>query len=501
MDIQATDGDDLHTRAVCQKNRRNAVQDSEITSSLNKAVRSLHEDNMNKIMDLSGRLPQLVDTSVNKFFIDDQLDTLISTKKTTARNRTRKSPFRQHHKQGNVYPAATEPTQQAAPAQHLQQPRKSEPRKEEPKFSSKGREGVCDFIQESNPEQIFPETGKFTKVFFEGECRGAPEASKFGKRLMEILRTRGPAHGHLEGSCSSLVKESYRGEDRQPPLCIGSPGVQQPFGGALLQDGDPDIHMQDDQEERLHSVLGLGESLHACSDPPDMQEIPEVCLERTKELITFNGYMVIYSDDKHASGSESSLLEGPAEEIERYIKSSSSKKSCWEICVDIFRQHHVDFLLQEVWRNHFKSIIENFRRHLVTLSEIEYPTANEVCPNITQSCGCTKQAHGANGVVSIERNLQEDRSKFWSRESYNDNSDSVMGISNLVSNPLEANTRGSDNNTSYGDCSRSQKRKIPTDGQQTMDIIGLEDHWGSLKDQGYNKEAIAPLLLNEKMIG
>ncbi|OLY84399.1 hypothetical protein AYI68_g1440 [Smittium mucronatum] len=286
------------------------------------------------------------------------------------------------------------------------------------------REEVCASIQESNPERIFPETGKFTKVFFEGACRGAPEASKFGKRLMEILRTRGPAHGHLEGSCSSIVKESYRGEDRQPPLCIGSPGVQQPFGGALLQDGDPDIRMQDDQEERLHIVPGLGESLHAFSDPPDMQEIPEVCLERrvqgevfrehrkillsvyqsgiqnqhkevesdsfainnslrdgdqfqidepegphvqdqgspsrsqkaveggeneiemsgelhwessskvgspppktsyveksigTKELITFEGYMVIESDYNQASGSESSLSEEPAEKMERTL--------------------------------------------------------------------------------------------------------------------------------------------------------------------------------------
>ncbi|OMJ17047.1 hypothetical protein AYI69_g7593 [Smittium culicis] len=95
----------------------------------------------------------------------------------------------------------------------------------------------------------------------------------------------------------------------------------------------------------------------------------------------------------------------------------------------------------------------------------------------------------------ISQNIQKVR-----RESYNDNSDSVMGISNLVSRPLETSTRRSYNDTGNGDYSRPQKRKISTDGQQTMVTIGLEDQRSSLENQGYNKEAIALLLPNERLV-
>ncbi|OMJ17045.1 hypothetical protein AYI69_g7591 [Smittium culicis] len=76
-------------------------------------------DIMHKIMDLPGRAPQLVESSMKPLFTGDQLITMISTKKTATRSRTqRKSPFRQRQQPGYGYPAATAPIKQAAPAQN-----------------------------------------------------------------------------------------------------------------------------------------------------------------------------------------------------------------------------------------------------------------------------------------------------------------------------------------------------------------------------------------------
>ncbi|OMJ10844.1 hypothetical protein AYI69_g10081, partial [Smittium culicis] len=241
-------------------------------------------DIMYKIMDLLGRAPQLVESSMKSLFTGDQLITMISTKKTATRSRTqRKSPFRQRQQPGYGYSAATAPIQQAALAQHQpntsnnqggqSQGKRSQNFPQKGKNSGADRERVCDSVQESNPEQESPEKEKFTQVFSEGECRGAADAPTFDDP--------GGERGHQKGGKSSLVEESYQGGegessrvlqqplhdpkvDRRPPPSIGSPGVQQPYGGVLLQDGDPGIGMQDDQEEGLHGVPGLGRRLHAC---------------------------------------------------------------------------------------------------------------------------------------------------------------------------------------------------------------------------------------------
>ncbi|OMJ09050.1 hypothetical protein AYI69_g10834 [Smittium culicis] len=83
-------------------------------------------------------------------------------------------------------------------------------------------------------------------------------------------------------------------EYRRPPPSIGSPGAQQPCVGALLQDGDPDIRIQDDQEEGLHGVPRIGRRLHACSNPPDVQEIPEVFMDRSDIPIPHPSFRSIF---------------------------------------------------------------------------------------------------------------------------------------------------------------------------------------------------------------
>ncbi|OMJ25148.1 hypothetical protein AYI70_g1099 [Smittium culicis] len=602
-------------------------------------------DNMHKIMDLPGRAPQLVESSMKPLFTEDQLDTMISTKKTATSSRTqRKSPFRQRQQPGYSYPAATALIQQATPAQHIQQSRRSVPGKEEPKISSKGLE-----------------KGKFTQAS-KGECRSAADASTLGKRLIEILHTRrhgrgppadapspspqeeddpGGERGHHKGGISSLVEESYReGEGENPrvlqrplhdPKEDGRPPPREVFGEhreILFPVDQPGIQNQHEEVEpdtipinisfrdgnqfqidELKGPQGQDQrSPHGCEqtseDGQDDVEIIEEKFAHETEKMNCDGtsdktrsseFRVletettemelsvihpgnagngsVYRCKRHCLGNScgikillrhvASLPDIPTYKREgdfSYIKSSSLKSSCWEICVNLLRKHHIDFLCQEVWRNHLKSIIEDFRRHLVTLYEIEYQTANDVCPNIPQSCRCAKKTDCSNGVVSIGRNFQKDRNKVWSirrrpvcietelqsckilqlvsrskrsgdqctittmvtveqplllstvesdltnyseskeRESYNDNSDSVMGIRNLVSRPHETSTRRSYNDTGNGDHSRPQKRKIPTDGQQTMVAIGVEDHRSSLENQGYNKEAIALLLPNERLL-
>ncbi|OMJ13660.1 hypothetical protein AYI69_g8916, partial [Smittium culicis] len=556
-------------------------------------------DIMHKIMDLLGRAPQLVESSMKSLFTEDQLITMISTKKTATRSRTqRKCPFRQRQQPGYGYPAATAPIQQAALAQH--QPNTSNNQggqsqgKRSQNIPQKGKNSGAEY------SKLRPPTGEDVSL---SRAHGRGPPADVPPPSFQEEDDPGGERGHQKGGKSSLVEESYQGGegensrvlqqplhdpkvDRRPPPSIGSPGVQQPYGGVLLQDEDPGIGMQDDQEEGLHGVPGLGRRLHACSNPSDVQEIPEICMERSDIPIPRPPFRAIFKPSYLYQGPRTSpnmgqrsghtslgilgqpfdnrgvqeevlgehreilfpvdqpgiqnqheevepdtipinisfgdsnqfqidepkdpqgqdqispqesqqTSEDGLDDVERsgelhcYIKSSSPKASCWKICVDLFRKHHVDFLCQEVWRNHLKSIIEDFRRHLVTLSEIEYPTANDVIPNIPQSCRCAKNTDCSNGVVSIGRNFQKDRKKVC---------DSVMGISNLVSRLLETNTRRSCNDTGNGDHSRPQKRKIPTDGQQTMVAIGLEDQRSSLENQGYNKEAIALLLPNERLV-
>ncbi|OMJ26322.1 hypothetical protein AYI69_g4015 [Smittium culicis] len=254
------------------------------------------------------------------------------------------------------------------------------------------RERVCDSVQESNPEQESPEKEKFTQVFSEGECRGAADASTFDAPPPSLQEEDGPGgeRGHHKGGNSSLVEESYRGgegenpwvlqqplhdpkKDRRPPPSIGSPGAQQPYGGALLQDADPYIQIEPDT---IPTNITFGDGIQfQIDEPKGPQEQNQRSPHESQQTREDGQYDVEMSGELH-----------------------------WEICVGLFRQHHVDFLCQEVWKNHLKSIFEDFRRHLVTLSEIEYPTANDVCPKIPQSCRYVKQTDCSNGVTCLHRN-------------------------------------------------------------------------------------------------
>ncbi|OMJ12891.1 hypothetical protein AYI69_g9224 [Smittium culicis] len=183
-------------------------------------------DNLHKKMVLPGRTPQLIESKIKPLIANDQLETMIAANKTVRKSRKkRKGPFHQRQQPGNIYYPAAAPVQQAAPAQN-----------------------------QSNTSH----------------------------------NQGGGDQSHNERSSISLVKESHRGsegqepgilqqpvydskEDGRPPPSLRSPEPQQSCGGTLIQDGNIDVHMQDDQEQGLHGVPGLGRRLHACvpiTSPP-----------------------------------------------------------------------------------------------------------------------------------------------------------------------------------------------------------------------------------------
>ncbi|OLY85562.1 hypothetical protein AYI68_g242 [Smittium mucronatum] len=164
-------------------------------------------------MDFPGRETQLVESSKKPLMADDQLDRLESTKKTTISSRAqRKSPFLQ-----------------------LQQPG--------------------------------PDQEKLIKVFSEGECRDAADASIFGKRLMGILSAKGHAYDHSCGAFADAPPLSHQEEDG-PGACKE---IKKEVSATLSKRAIEEV-----KEEILNGYPGLGESLYVFIDPPDDQKISKI---------------------------------------------------------------------------------------------------------------------------------------------------------------------------------------------------------------------------------
>ncbi|OMJ27070.1 hypothetical protein AYI69_g3506, partial [Smittium culicis] len=87
---------------------------------------------------------------------------------------------------------------------------------------------------------------------------------------------------------------------------------------------------------------------------------------------------------------------------------------------------------------------------------------------------------------------------FLSSMEFNHSGDSE--VSTVIPRPPQTSSDGTCTYTGNGDYSRPQKRKIPTDRQQTVVSISFEDHRSFLENQGYNKEAIELLLPNKRVV-
>ncbi|OMJ25103.1 hypothetical protein AYI70_g1131 [Smittium culicis] len=576
-------------------------------------------DNMHKIMDLPGRAPQLVESRSG---LNGRVPLISASSHGTATPLQR----RQSSKLPQPNTSPTPPTIKEVSSRErgaknvlkrvriraLSRANYVLPRWRTPRYVSghlgetyrrsmgeeHSRERVCDSVQESNPEQKSPEKGKFTQAS-KGECRSAADASTFGKRLMEVLHTRGhgrgsPAdapspsfqeeddpggeRGHHKGGISSLVEESYRGgegesprvlqqplhdpkEDGRPPPSIGSSGAQQPCGGALLQDADPDIRMQDDQEEELNGVPGLGRRLHACSNPPDVQKIPEVCMERGvqgkvlgehREIVfpvdqpgIQNQHEEVETDTipiniSFGDGNQFQIdeLKGPQGQDQRSPQGSEQTSEDGQDDVEMSGELHWESSSNvnspPPWTNNVDEtsrIEEQFAHetekrtatvHLTrpALQNLEFWrqklqkwNCQSFIPETPEMEVFTDASDTAWGIVvgsksysgtwppsqiplhinekeilAISRPLRLSQVVGKSVLIYSDNTTSISYVK-----------KRSYNDTGNGDHSRPQKRKIPTDGQQTMVAIGVEDHRSSLENQGYNKEAIALLLPKERL--
>ncbi|OMJ16060.1 hypothetical protein AYI69_g7976, partial [Smittium culicis] len=224
-------------------------------------------DNLHKTIMLPGRTPQLIESKIKPLIANDQLETMIAAKKTVRKSRKkRKGPFRQSQQPGNIYSPAAAPVQQAAPAQTQSNT-----------SHNKGDQS------QGKRNQNFPQKGKNTNA--QGRARGRGPPNYTPPPSLQKENDPGGERSHKERSSISLVKESHREsegqepgilqqfvydskEDGRPPPSLGSPEPQQSCGGTLIQDGNIEVHMQDDQEQGLHGVPGLGRRLHACVPIP-----------------------------------------------------------------------------------------------------------------------------------------------------------------------------------------------------------------------------------------
>ncbi|PVU97302.1 hypothetical protein BB561_000653 [Smittium simulii] len=200
-----------------------------------------------------------------------------------------------------------------------------------------------------------------------------------------------------------------------------------------------------------------------------------------------------------------------------------SYECCGEICLNLFRQHHDDFVHQKTWGYYFSKIIKSFRVNIVTLSQNRYPTPNDVCPYIPQSCRCAKQTNCTSGMGHFKVNIQPNNLELVSRQESNrpqctiaqldsleqpvllstvesdsssttedpqretnSNTDNAnVDICNMVSRSDKVNDRSADIVACNSNNPGSKKRQITTIRQQEMVSSNMETQRNSTIQQGF----------------
>ncbi|OMJ20059.1 hypothetical protein AYI70_g4345 [Smittium culicis] len=242
------------------------------------------------------------------------------------------------------------------------------------------------------------------------------------------------------------------------------------------------------------------------------------------------------------------------------IKGAMSYECCGEICLDLFRQHHVDFVHQKTWRYYFSKIIKSFRTNMVTLSQNRYPSPNDVCPYIPQSCRCAKQTNCTNGMGHFKVNFQPNILEVWKprrrsiclrekrtpkkllqlvsrqkdnrpqctiaqldsleqpillstvesdyasntedpqRETDSNVDNANVDFCNMVSRSDKVNDQSANIIACNSNNSGPKKRKIATIRQQEMMSSNMVTQRSSLKDQGYYDAAIRIMVSNQRSV-
>ncbi|PVV03643.1 hypothetical protein BB560_001877 [Smittium megazygosporum] len=84
-----------------------------------------------------------------------------------------------------------------------------------------------------------------------------------------------------------------------------------------------------------------------------------------------------------------------------------------QISINILGQHHTLSLCEEVWRNNFSRAFEDSRRYLEILLNYKHTATGVIRCNFYKLGRCAKQAHSADRVVAIDKNVQSNRADLW----------------------------------------------------------------------------------------
>ncbi|OMJ20010.1 hypothetical protein AYI70_g3847 [Smittium culicis] len=371
------------------------------------------------------------------------------------------------------------------PTENLQQSRRSVPGKEEPKISSKGQE----FGRSVEKTTSSPVGGRLA-MFRAAWAKLTDDQWVMNiveKGLIEILHTRGHARGltadapspslqeeddpggergHHKGSISSLVKESYRGDEGENPRVLQQPichskekwGLRPAL--SIVKGQGPTPRSQQVVEHRKDHCEGIGEFYRESTgniSGPVAWKINATKTLRTEKHRTLVAEILNSCNYAHGtSDSEFEILEGVTDNMEwpvihtrdtrtgnlyRFQRQSmecscgfkvllrnmeytggidayqcqrapkdfictASERSYRQINPNIFGQYNNTGIREEIWQYYFDQIIRNRRANIDTLPQNQHSPPSNVRTFSIEPCRRTEQVNSTNGMVSVGPNIR-----------------------------------------------------------------------------------------------
>ncbi|PVU87736.1 hypothetical protein BB561_006198 [Smittium simulii] len=166
----------------------------------------------------------------------------------------------------------------------------------------------------------------------------------------------------------------------------------------------------------------VGCSLTWLSNAEKTFGIEKKFLEKTK-------IMGCHGDSEQPSNSELRIRETEFTKMERSIVSTRDSRNgnlyrcqqtAWGIVVVsqsylgfLFRQHYDPGIRTEIWGNYLSQITRSLRKTVVSLYRDKHTSSDVLCTNVHQPGRCAIKTNSTNGMLSINRDIQETEQNIW----------------------------------------------------------------------------------------
>ncbi|OMJ15965.1 hypothetical protein AYI69_g8017, partial [Smittium culicis] len=219
------------------------------------------------------------------------------------------------------------------------------------------------------------------------------------------------------------------------------------------------------------------------------------------------------------------------------LKCSASSECIRTFGPDIFGQHYLSGICQEIWRYYANQIAGNIGADLVTLPKDQHPPASIICPICSESSRFPEKADSPNRMASIKRVLrspelsirtprcgpirltleqgggilqlvprhQRQRDECTGLQlvrimgAFDTNShNSVVEICDLIPRPERIASEPVAIVTGDNGSTRAPKREIATHREKTLDLDGMADQRRALQEQGLSDIEINISVSNER---